>query len=319
MIISVFFSIALYNISSNELGRGLGKQAMVFRDIPDNTFIQRKMIDLEKLRQDQIKESNHILQLNLLWFNLLILVLSSAVGYLLARKTLQPIEEAMEAQNNFTADASHELRTPLTAMKTEIEVNLRDKSLTLEASKELLKSNLEEIGKLESLSNALLKLARSEGDETDKFEKINLDDAIRESVKKISISAKDKGIDIVIDYGPLVVRGITHSLEELFIILLDNAVKYSSNGSTINIKMAKDKENAVVWIKDQGIGIKPRELPYIFNRFYRSDSSRSKKMVDGYGLGLAIAKHIVEIHNGEISVESTPGEGSEFMIKLPTA
>src|SRR4030042_2699111 len=152
MAISICFSLAIYNISSREIGRGLGPQNGIFREIIPNDF--------ENLRNQQIQKSNTRLKINLFYYNLVIFVLSMVGSYFLARRTLRPIEEAMESQSRFTADASHELRTPLTAMKAEIEVALRDKKMGLSESKKLLKSNLEEIEKLEKLSSALLTLTR---------------------------------------------------------------------------------------------------------------------------------------------------------------
>jgi signal transduction histidine kinase len=236
----------------------------------------------------------------------------------LARLTLKPIEEAMETQNRFTADASHELRTPLTAMRTEIEVALRDRELGLNESKKLFESNLEEIGKLESLSSALLKLAKN-GDTKLALEKVNLAEIITEAYEKVEREAEKKSIMIDFDankYGDLEINGDRLSLTELFVILLDNAIKYSSEKSKISINIEKDHDKTIIRVKDHGVGINHSDLPYIFNRFYRADSSRSKEKVSGYGLGLSIAKQIVELHSGNITVVSKPGKGTEFTVKI---
>lgn len=317
MTISISFSVALYNISSKELGKGLDRQTGAFQSLQltPTGFV---MPDFGQIRQEQIDESNNRLEVNLIYFNILILILSSGLSYFLARRTMQPIEEAMEAQNRFTADASHELRTPLTAMKSEIEVTLRDDDLKLDDAKKLLGSNLEEIGKLESLSNALLKLARYQDEARTKFEEISLEEAATEAYEKVESLANEKLIEFDNVLENIFVRGDRASLVELFVILLDNAIKYSGKKSRIFISIKKEGHAAVVNIKDQGIGIKSSDLPYVFNRFYRADSSRSKEKVDGYGLGLSIAKQIVELHKGTISVSSKPGKGSEFIVKLPS-
>ena len=146
MLISIAFSVAIFNISSTEINKGLGRQTRVLRDIPMSDYGSISVVpDLEEIRNEQIRESNDRLKTNLLYYNLLILILATGASYFLAKKTLEPIREMMDEQNRFTADASHELRTPLTAMRTEIEVNLRNKSLNLDESKKLLQSNLEEI------------------------------------------------------------------------------------------------------------------------------------------------------------------------------
>lgn len=317
MAVSIAFSIAIYNISSGEIESGLGRQNRVLRDIPINSGSMSQLPNFDQLREQQLSESEGNLKSNLIYFNLLILILSSGAGFLLAKKTLQPIEETMEAQNRFTADASHELRTPLTAMRTEIEVNLRDKNLNLSQAKVLLNSNLEEIGKLESLSNALLKLARFQKAGKDTLRMISLEETVVEAFEKVEALAYKKSIEFDNDLKDIRVKGDYKSLVELFVILFDNAIKYSPEKSTISIKMQIRDDKAEVSVSDQGTGIKASDLPYIFNRFYRADTSRSKEKVEGYGLGLSIAKSILELNKGDISVSSHPGKGSKFTVKLP--
>ena len=306
MAISISFSLAIYQISSREIGRGLGPESRILRDlIPNN---------IEDLRSQQINESNSHLKVNLLYYNLIILILSSIGSYFLAKRTLKPIEEAMDTQNRFTADASHELRTPLAAMRAEIEVSLRDKKINFNDSKRLLKSNLEEVEKLENLSNALLKLSHLQEDIKRDFANVSLKETMLEAFEKVEKLADKKNIEFKVKLSDVLVKADKHSLIELFVILLDNAIKYSPGDSKININLEKEASHVVVTIKDEGIGIKAMDLPHIFDRFFRADSSRSKEKVDGYGLGLSIAKQIVELHGGRISVESTPGKGSEFRV-----
>lgn len=314
MTISIIFSVVIYRISSVEIDRGLGNQTRALREMPhsNNPFIDK----LEQIRDTQLEESNNRIKLNLIYFNLLILVLSSVASYFFAKKTLEPIEKAMEAQNRFTADASHELRTPLTAMKTETEVNLRDKNLNLSDAKKLLQSNLEEIDKLEYLSSALLKLAKYDNETKKDFERINLAEVIEFAIEKVDKLANQKSIVISAKLKKVEMLADKPSLIELFVILLDNAIKYSPKGSKVTVETKKTDHHLKVIISDQGIGIKKSDLPYIFNRFYRADISRSKEKVDGYGLGLSITKRIVELHGGTITANSKIGKGSEFTIHL---
>lgn len=308
MVISIGFSISLYNITSYELDRGLGR----FQELN----LPKPIQELEDLRNQQVDESNTRLKENLFYFNLLIFILSTIASYFFAKKTLKPIEKAMEAQNRFTADASHELRTPLAAMRSEIEVSLRDEKFNLNMSKKLLNSNLEEIAKLETLSSALLKLASTEENFKNNFKSVSLEEVITESFEKLEKLADKKNIGFVVKLKDLKTKGDKQSLVELFVILIDNAIKYSPKNSKINIILCQEKKHSVIKIKDHGIGIKALDLPYIFNRFYRSDTSRAKEHVDGYGLGLAIAKQIVDLHLGQITVKSTLGKGTEFIVKL---
>lgn len=319
MFISVGFSIFLYRISSMEIGRGLARQGRIFEQIPSDRT-SGPFQDLEKIKQDQLAKSNRNLKINLIYFNLAILIVAGGLSYYLARRTLKPIEEMMDLQNRFTADASHELRTPLTAMKTEIEVALRAKSPYLTKSSDvraLLKSNLEEIEKLETLSNSLLKLASYEESKKNYLEKIPLDKAIKEAYQKILPLAKQRKIKFGFDFKKAIVKSDFSNIVDVFKIIFDNAVKYSPQNSKISVSLKTKNNFAEVKIKDQGVGIKATDLPFVFNRFYRADTSRSKEKVNGYGLGLSIAKKIIETNNGTIQVESKPDHGSTFIVRLP--
>lgn len=321
MLLSVSFSVAFYRISASEIDRGLGRQGKILRELLEKNRLPEPLAILEQARLDQVEEANNRIVRNLIYYNLIILIIASVGSYFFAKKTLKPIKESVLAQNRFTADASHELRTPLTAMKTEIEVNLRDEKLNIVDARALLKSNLEEILKLENLSNALLKLARSESKERENFENIPITLIISASISRVRNLATIKNIQFISqldrEADSLLVCGDQERLVDLFIIFLDNAIKYSPKNSKIEISMKKYDGNALVLIKDHGIGIDPNELPHVFDRFYRADSSRNKERVSGYGLGLAIAKSIVDLHRGTISVKSKLGQGSEFIVALP--
>ena len=312
MVISIGFSVAIYNISSNELGRGLGR----FRDLYKNQNISRQMMEFDSIQDEQIKVSNDRLKVNLFYFNLLILILSAITSYFLAKRTLEPIEKAMEAQNRFTGDASHELRTPLSAMRSEVEVALRDKNLTLSDAKKILNSNLEEINKLEKISNALLRLARTDDDTTKINELVKLDEIVMVASKKAEKRAENKKIKFINKLIHIEINGDKDNLEELFAILYDNAIKYSPENTKIHTILKKEKGQISVIIKDQGIGIRASDLPHIFDRFYRADQSRAKESIEGFGLGLSIAQQIVKIHNGDIKVESKIGKGTTFIISF---
>lgn len=317
MLISILFSITLYGVLTNELGRGLRRQALFYRGLP---IIRNLDGDsgIEQI-QNQITESSRRVELNLVYFNIIILVLAGGASYFLAQRTLKPIKEALDSQSRFTADASHELRTPLTAMKTEIEVALREKSLPITEAKTVLTSTLEEIGKLEDLSNALLVLSSVQNGTSKKgFEEISLDKVVAEAVAAIQSFAKAKKIKITTEVEPVKLEADTAGLVSLTKILLDNAIKYSRVESEVKVLGQPTDGQVLLAISDQGIGIKEDELPHIFERFYRADTSRSSQNVAGYGLGLAIAKKIVDNHHGKIEVESTPDKGSTFNVHLPT-
>jgi signal transduction histidine kinase len=264
-----------------------------------------------------LEESRSTIVLNLIFVNLLILVGGGILSYYLARRSLRPIEEAHEAQRRFTADASHELRTPIAVMQTEIEVALMDKNLTAEEAKKQLRSNLEELGHLTSLSDGLLRLARLEDNSLDKST-ADLMAITENAISRVKPRANKKSVKIVFKPGKkILIMADMPNLEEAIVTLLDNAVKYNPKNSEVRVSATKNQKYAHLSISDEGPGIDKEDLPHIFERFYRSDKARCKNKEQGYGLGLAIAKKIVDLHAGKISVVSKNGKGSIFTICLP--
>jgi len=233
--------------------------------------------------------------------NMWILVLSSGAGYFLAGMTLKPIEEAMEEQKRFISDASHELRTPLTAIKTETEVTLRDKKLDLKSAKKQLISNLEEVEKLKKLTDYLLRINKNIADNKEEFD-------LKEVIQKITLRMKIR-IELK---GQAKIVANKMAIEELLTILLDNSVKYGGKNGKISVTIKPH----LIEVRDDGIGIRKSDIPHIFDRFYRADTSRTKNKIEGYGLGLAIAKNIVDSHKGKIEVESEVGKGSVFRVMI---
>ncbi len=317
MFISLLFSMAVYRSSTAELGNSLHRQAIVLRQMP--RFAVPVDFDLEQFQQQQYDLATSKIQTSLLMLNLIILVLAGGASYLLARRTLLPIENALEAQSRFTADASHELRTPLTAMKTEIEVALRGKDLDQKEVKELLGSNLEEIAKLETLSTSLLRLAQHDNAQGKDDELCSVADLVTTSVGRMQKMADHKQIQLDTKLKDFEVLGDKASLEELIIILLDNAIKYSPASSRIVVSSTKKGDSGSIEVTDHGVGIGEADQAHIFDRFYRSDSSRTKSSTNGYGLGLSIAQQIVGLHKGTVKVKSVIGEGSTFSVVLPVA
>jgi signal transduction histidine kinase len=314
MVLSISFSVVLYGISSSELDRGFRHQSPYYgRLVPPSG-----LPDFTQFREEELAAGQANLRSDLIAFNLGVLLLGGAASYALARRTLKPIEEAMEAQSRFTADASHELRTPLTAMQSEIEVALRDRSLTKQDARQLLESNLEEVGKLRALADGLLRLASVDAGELP-TEPVWLDKATSEALRRVAAAAKAKRITIVNKVEHVAVAGDPPSIAELSVILLDNAIKYSKTGGSVTVTTHTQAKHVQLSVADTGHGIKAIELPHIFDRFYRADPARSKERVAGYGLGLSIARQIAQLHHGSIEAASTPGQGSTFTVRLPRA
>jgi signal transduction histidine kinase len=320
MLLSFGFSTALYVALTHELGRGLQK-AIVF-DLKPFDGLAPSPQRFEEFRQQQLAAARQRVLNDLLFYNLSILGLAGVASYYLAKRTLEPIQAAHEAQGRFTADASHELRTPLTAMRTELEVALRDKKLSTQEARQLLTSNLEEVVKIQGLAEGLLKLSHIDTQEVfNDWEQLVIGDVLSQAISLVQKSAAQKNIQFV-KIGPLDTRleGNSFGLIELFSILLDNAIKYSPEKSTVTLAVKKRDNHLTVVLTDAGHGIKASDIPYIFNRFYRGDASRTKQDGQGnggYGLGLSIAKQLVELHDGQITVASQPEKGSTFTVVLP--
>ena len=238
--------------------------------------------------------------------------LASTLNDMIAR-----LEEAFNRQRQFTADASHELRTPLAIMQAEATL-----ALSKERDEADYRKSLETISQestyMSSVIGKLLFLARSDaGKEQLNFEDVDLKDLITGLSTNIEALAVDKGIKFTVDTQEnLVVNGDKVKLRQLFINILENAVRYTPADGNVSVSLVIKDGSALTTISDTGIGIPPEHLPHIFERFYRVDKARSRAD-GGVGLGLAIAKYIAESHKGHIAVESEVGKGTTFTVTIP--
>ncbi len=247
-----------------------------------------------------------------------IFILAGWFGYILAGRTLRPIQKMVDDQNRFISDASHELKTPLASLKIAFEVYLRDHKRTLKDADQIIQESVEEVRKLQTLSESLLEVSEHE-DANDKFvtEQLEIESAIGEAMNKVKHLAHEKNIEFKIHVQKISLRGNKKALVNLFTILFDNAIKYSDEKSDVEVRTKTSDSKLSVFIKDNGLGISAQDLPRVFDRFYRADSARSKSKVGGNGLGLSIARQITLKHGGTLSVESTLGKGSTFVVELP--
>jgi len=227
------------------------------------------------------------------------------------------LQESFAQIQRFSADASHELRTPLTVMRGEIEVALRKKGL-LGETKRLLTSIHDELVRLSSIVESLMTLIKSEsGRLVLRFDEVELSTMIKEISEDAQVLASRKKIKV--DLGrvePVKVRGDAARLRQLFLNLVENAVKYTPPRGKVTLSVEHSTGGASVSVQDTGIGIPRRDQTKIFDRFYRVKQESSGD-VSGSGLGLAIAKWIAEAHRGTIDVKSEPRKGSTFTVLLP--
>lgn len=243
------------------------------------------------------------------------------------------LDQSFRQIKQFTTDASHELKTPLTILKGEVEVALRKKR-PLHEYEQILESNLEEIDRMSKIVEDLLLLSKADiGEIRLNREDIHLTRFISGLTEQMKILAQPKNIRIEISnhQNEIHVLGDTLRMRELFINLIENGIKYTEAGGSILITLTKETDGSVnlltskekkavtfakIIVADTGIGIAKEDQEKIFNRFFRVDKARSREQ-GGSGLGLSICKWIVEAHQGEITVESEPGKGSSFIVRLP--
>ena len=233
---------------------------------------------------------------------------------------LARLDSSVRQMRQFTADASHELRAPLTLIRTAAEFSLR-RERTREELTDALRKVLRESERTSALVDSLLLLARADsGMDGLHFAPVNLCDLARDACDQARTLADPKGIHVhsEIQESPIELAGDEHALRRVLLILLDNAVKYTSPGGSVRLQTAVIAEEAIATVTDTGIGIAAEELPHIFDRFWRADKVRSREM-GGAGLGLSIARWITERHAGTITARSEAGAGSVFELRIPTA
>ena len=233
---------------------------------------------------------------------------------------LERLERVFRRVTQFTADASHELRTPVALMRTRAEIALR-RSRSEQEYGETLRQILQDLERTSSLIENLMLLARADsGAAALERTRMDLAEALGESCREAKALADKKQIDLRTELpeAPIWVEGHASSLRRLFLILLDNAVKYTPPQGRVTVSLKISDECAIAEIHDTGIGIAAEDLPHIFERFFRADRARSRE-TGGTGLGLAIGRWIAEAHGGTLGAASSPGEGSVFQVRIPLA
>lgn len=318
MFITILFSSVIYFAISSQFKRMEFIQKYIKENNvkinlpPDNFPLPRP----ENLDENSISNLRFNIQLTFISINVVVLFLSSLIGYFLAGRSLRPIKRMIDEQTRFIADASHELKTPITSLRSELEIAMIDEHMTVKDAKKLFQSFLEEVEDLQNLTDKLINLTALQKNRGQiKFEDISLLEILESAIKKVSSMAKRKQITIDLEVEDHMIRGEYQNLSELFVILLDNAIKYSPEKTQIGLLSSTIDNKLIVTVKDQGIGISDADSPHIFDRFYRVDKSRSGS--EGFGLGLSIAKEIVKSHKGQLTVKSRLNKGSSFIVSLP--
>jgi heavy metal sensor kinase len=231
---------------------------------------------------------------------------------------LSRLQASVESMAQFTADASHELRAPTALIRTTAEVTLR-RERTPEEYSSAIREMLTEAEHMTHLVDSLLLLARADAQsEGLDLAQMDLISPARDAYNEMRLLAAEKGVELSFRFpaGGVPIRGDTQSLRRLFLILIDNAVKYTPSGGKVVVEIQIENAEAIVTVADTGIGIASEDLPRVFDRFWRADKVRSRE-TGGVGLGLSIARWIVERHGGRIEAQSELGRGSTLKVFLP--
>jgi K+-sensing histidine kinase KdpD len=260
----------------------------------------------------------------LIAISLLFLFIATIAGHILAGRAIIPIKRSFIRQREFVADASHELRTPLSVMLTSVDaIQSDDDNQLSEFSAQVLTDMKSEIKRMTRIVADLLTLARADAGAANLArEQFDVIDAAEHVVRPYRLLAEEKGIKLQFNgVRSLLLYADKERISQLILILIDNAIKYTPRGGNVTLeidhRLYGSKRVAQIIVKDTGLGIPQENLELIFERFYRIDKARSREE-GGTGLGLSIAKWITEAHGGVIKVSSTVGQGSSFVVLLPT-
>lgn len=255
---------------------------------------------------------------------ILFILAAAVIGHLLAGRAIVPIRQSFMRQREFVADASHELRTPLSILLTSVDVVRTDDDNRLSTfSMQVLDDMKSEVKRMSKLVGDLLTLARADAGANNIIkEKFDLNTLTKQVVRSVQLLADEKGLNLQLSFDNTQSNFIFADRErigQLLLILIDNALKYTLPGGTVNVRIGYlegPRNNISIIVEDTGIGISAEHIGSIFNRFYRVDKVRAHEE-ESSGIGLAIAKWIVDAHGGMIKVKSVPGEGSSFIVHLP--
>ncbi len=267
-------------------------------------------------REPQINVLNNLLKV-FIGIGSISLIVLLFISIYLTNRTIKPIKESFEKQKQFIANASHELKTPLTIIRTNTSLVLSNGSETVESQSKWLNYINNQIERMSKLIDEMLSLAKLDtGKELEEFVDFDISKLINNVLLTFEAVLFENNIELSSNIEEdVILKGDKENIKKVFIILLDNAIKYTNKSGKIDVELRQDKNKVKLKVRNTGEGIKKEDLDKIFERFYRVDTSRARE-TGGYGLGLSIAKSIVESHKGKIYAESNIGKDTTFIIEF---
>lgn len=263
----------------------------------------------------QIKYQQRIMDLSVV----LLINNESVSGVIIVINDVTDVSRLQKIRTDFVANASHELKTPLSSIKGYIETIEDDTSMTTEVREKFIGRIRNQAERLDTIVQDLLQLSRIDGNTTDvQMVDIDISLFINEITEARISEAEESGIDFFVstDEQSLLISGERIALWQMITNLIDNAFKYTEKGGRVEVRLQREESHVLLEVVDNGIGIEKEDQQRVFERFYRVDKARSREL-GGTGLGLSIVKHVVQLHRGSIEIDSNPGQGSKFSVRIP--
>ncbi len=299
-------SASVYSAFANQVGRRFERMPPRLQQTTQETLPPRP----EEVLADLTR--------TLLIVNGCLLLIAGISSYWLAGITLEPIQAAYERQKRFLSDASHELRTPLSILQADLENALHEEPSS-PTSIQRIHSHLEEVSHMSQLVNDLLISSRlDEQPDSEAFQILNIENILTHVIERLQSTAKHHNVSLLMSTHdlPLYALGSEAQLIQIVSNLIKNAIIYNVDNGQVEVVLKRERQQAVIEIKDTGIGIGEKDLPKIFERFYRAEASRNRQ-TGGSGLGLAIVKAGLTHMRGSIEVKSELHKGTHITLKLP--
>ncbi|OMF13725.1 two-component sensor histidine kinase [Paenibacillus amylolyticus] len=315
-----FYTEALKKVDQNKVGDSERQTGQFALDGTDWAYVVDPSGDGHMIVFIDVTAQQGILTNLIYTFAVVGLVMLIVIYFLsryFANRSIAPVREAFEKQKQFIGDASHELKTPLAIINTNADVLLANQEDTIANQAKWLHYIKSETERMTGLTNDLLYLTQMDDSRSTMIHaKFNMSDAVESIILPMEAVIFEKNISLDYNIEPnLMVHGNSEQIKQVILILLDNAVKYSGPKGSVNVTLQRQNNDVMLAVSNTGDGIAPEHLDRIFDRFYRTDSSRARKH-GGHGLGLAIARSIVDQHKGEVYARSVVGEGATFYVRL---